>query len=420
MNNQEHRTVITLSDTTRNNLSDMIYLDNQATTAMDPRVLQAMIPYFSVPTNPHSRNHAYGWNAEDAVNNARKDISSLLNCLPEEIIFTSGATEANNIAIVGAYNFHKFKHVITVKTEHKCVLESVRYIESLGCKSTLLDVQSNGIIDLNNLESAITPETGLVSVMFANNEIGVIQPILEIGEICKRKGVLFHVDAAQAFGKIPIDVRKMNISLLSISGHKIYGPMGIGALFVSKKPKVRLKAIFNGGGQERNLRSGTVPTPLVVGFGEAAKICFGVMKEESKRVRTLMEMLYLGIKEKLPFVILNGDYNHRIPNNLNLSFPYVEGESLLVALNKLALSSGSACTSASLEPSYVLMALGVDDVLAHSSVRFGIGRFTTEDEIRIAIDLIAKKVAILLEMSPLWEMVQNGIDLKSVQWADHH
>lgn len=419
MNTQEHRTIITQPNT-EYDLSKIIYLDNQATTIIDPSVLEAMMPYFSVPTNPHSRNHAYGWNAEDAINNSRKSIASLLNCSPEEIIFTSGATESNNIAIVGSYNFHKFKHVITVKTEHKCVLESVKYINKLGCKATLLNVQPNGIIDLNELENAITDETGLVSVMFANNEIGVIQPIEEIGEICKKKGVLFHVDAAQAFGKVPINVRDMNISLLSLSGHKIYGPMGVGALFVSKKPKVRLKAIFNGGGQERNLRSGTLPTPLIVGFGKAAEICLKVMDEESKRIRALMEMLYSGIKEKLPFIVLNGDYEQRIPNNLNLSFPYVEGESLLVALNKFALSSGSACTSASLEPSYVLNALGVDDILAHSSVRFGIGRFTTEEEIKIAIKLIVEKVTMLLNMSPLWEMVQNGIDLKNVEWADNH
>ncbi len=371
-------------------------------------------------------NHSSAQNIEninkDAVNLAREQIASLIGAEDKEIIFTSGATESNNMAIKGVARFYKNKgnHIITVCTEHKCVLDSCRHLEDEGFTVTYLPVQTNGIIDLSKLEEAITDKTILVSVMMANNEIGVIQPIKEVGKICRKHGAFFHTDAAQAFGKVPIDVNDMNIDLMSISSHKIYGPMGIGALYVRRKnPCVRLTPLFSGDGQERGMRSGTVPTPLAAGFGEAARIAQEEMKEESLRIKNLRDILYNKIKEKLPYVVLNGDYEQRIPGNLNVSFPYVEGESLIMAIKELAVSSGSACTSASLEPSYVVRALNNGHDLEHSSIRFGIGRFTTKEEIIYAADLVTQKVGKLRDMSPLWEMVQEGIDLESVQWDAH-
>ncbi|QLK56008.1 IscS subfamily cysteine desulfurase [Ehrlichia ruminantium] len=399
-----------------------IFLDYQSTTKTDSRVLDAMIPYFQEFSNPHSRSHCFGWKAESAVELARERIASLINAESKEVIFTSGATESNNLAIKGVANFYKSKgnHIITVRTEHKCVLDSCRHLETEGFDVTYLDVQKNGILDLNLLKSAITDKTILVSVMMVNNEIGVIQPIEEIGKICHNHGVFFHTDAAQAFGKIPIDVNKMNIDLLSISGHKIYAPMGIGALYVRKRqPRIRLTPIINGGGQERGMRSGTIPTPLAVGLGEAAYIAQEVMEDEAIRIKELRDILYSEIKKHLPYVILNGDYEQRIAGNLNLSFPYVEGESIIMAINNLAVSSGSACTSASLEPSYVLRALNIDKDLEHSSIRFGIGRFTTKAEILYAADLIVNSIKRLREMSPLWEMVQEGINLNEIKWDVH-
>ncbi|KJV66028.1 MULTISPECIES: IscS subfamily cysteine desulfurase [Ehrlichia] len=399
-----------------------IFLDYQSTTKTDDRVLEAMIPYFKQFSNPHSRSHSFGWKAESAVELARERVASLINAEAKEIIFTSGATESNNLAIKGVANFYKNKgnHIITVRTEHKCVLDSCRHLETEGFHVTYLDVQKNGILNLDLLKSSITNKTILVSVMMVNNEIGVIQPIEEIGRICHEHGIFFHTDAAQAFGKIPIDVNKMNIDLLSISGHKIYAPMGIGALYVRKRqPRVRLTTMINGGGQERGMRSGTIPTPLAVGLGEAAHIAQEVMEEENTRIRELRDILYNEIKKNLSYVVLNGDYEQRIAGNLNLSFPYVEGESTIMAINNLAVSSGSACTSASLEPSYVLRALNIDKDLEHSSIRFGIGRFTTKEEILYAAELIVNSIKKLREMSPLWEMVQEGIDLNNIKWDAH-
>lgn len=400
-----------------------IFLDNQSTTQVDPRVLDEMIKYYTAPCNPHSKSHYYGWNAEAAVENAREQIASLINAHPKDVIFTSGATESNNLAIRGAVNFYKSpqkNHIITVATEHKCVLDTCRHLEDEGIDATYLPVKSNGLIDLEALKNAITDRTILVSVMMANNEIGVIQPIAEIGKICRERNVIFHSDAAQAFGKIPIDVDEMGISLMSISSHKIYGPMGIGALYVRRKnPRIRLKPIINGGGQERGMRSGTIATQLAVGFGKAAAIAAQEMEEDSKRIKKLRDLLYNKIKSEIPDIKLNGDAVNRIPGNLNISFPYVEGESIIMAIKDVAVSSGSACTSASLEPSYVLHALGIDEDLSHSSIRFGIGRFNTEEEINYAADLIVTKIKRLREMSPLWEMAQEGIDLKSINWAAH-
>lgn len=399
-----------------------IYLDYQATTPCDPRVVKKMLPYFVEHFgNPHSRNHAYGWEAETAVEHAREQIAHLINADPREIIFTSGATESNNIAIKGVSDFYKDKknHIITCVTEHKCVLDSCRHLEDKGFKVTYLPVQANGIVNLNDLKNAITDQTILVSIMMVNNEIGVIQPIAEIGKICREHSIYFHTDAAQAAGKIPINVEEMNIDLLSISGHKIYGPKGIGALFVRRKPRVRLNAIITGGGQERGMRSGTLPTPLCVGLGEACAIAQKEMKSEYERIHILFKRLYTGLQQNLDQVYLNGDQRQRIPGNLNVSFAYVEGEGLMMGIKDLAVSSGSACTSASLEPSYVLRALGVEEELAHTSLRIGIGRFTTEEEIDQAINSITKAVNKLRAMSPLWEMAQEGIDLKSIQWAAH-
>jgi len=399
-----------------------IYLDYQATTPMDPRVLDAMLPYFVEKFgNPHSRNHAYGWEAEEAVEKARKQVADLIGADEREIIFTSGATESNNLALTGVARFYKDRknHIVTVVTEHKCVLDTCRHLEMEGFEVTYLPVRQNGLIDLDVLKQAITPKTVMVSVMAVNNEIGVIQPLEEIGHICREHGVFFHTDAAQAFGKIPLDVNRMNIDLMSISGHKIYGPKGIGALFVRRKPRVRLVPLIHGGGQERGFRSGTLPTPLCVGLGEAAAIAKREMTAEAERLKKLRDRFYERIMSRLPEVYLNGDLENRIPGNLNLSFAYVEGEGLMMGIKDLSVSSGSACTSASLEPSYVLRALGVDEELAHTSLRIGFGRFTTEAEVDYAADRIIEAVQKLREMSPLWELAQEGIDLKSIQWAAH-
>jgi cysteine desulfurase len=399
-----------------------IYLDYQATTPCDPRVVEAMLPYFTQHFgNPHSRNHSYGWEAEEAVEKARKQIADLIGADEKEVIFTSGATESNNLALKGVAHFQKDRkdHIITVATEHKCVLDSCRHLELEGFKVTYLSVKQNGLIDLDQLKAAITDKTAIVSVMAVNNEIGVIQPLAEIGAICRERGVVFHTDAAQAAGKIPLDVNAMKIDLMSISGHKIYGPKGIGALYVRRKPRVRMEAMIHGGGQERGFRSGTLPTPLCVGLGEACAIAQREMGAEAERLKVLRDRMFNALKEKLPDIYLNGDLNQRIPGNLNVSFAYVEGEGLMMGIKELAVSSGSACTSASLEPSYVLRALGVEEELAHTSLRLGLGRFTTEAEVDFAVEHIVQAVNRLREMSPLWEMAQEGIDIKSIQWADH-
>ncbi len=399
-----------------------LYLDYQATTPTDPRVVEKMLPFFSERFgNPHSRTHHYGWDAEEAVEEARGQIASLIGATAKEVIFTSGATESNNLALKGVGLFYKDRknHIITCVTEHKCVLDTCRHLEQDGFEVTYLHVGENGLIDLDELAAAITENTVLVSIMAVNNEIGVIQPIKEIGALCRENGVFFHTDAAQAVGKIPLDVEEMNIDLMSISGHKLYGPMGIGALYVRRRPRVRLVAMINGGGQERGMRSGTLPTPLCVGLGEACAIAEKEMGAEAERLKMLRERFYNGINERLREVYLNGDMEQRVPGNLNLSFAYVEGEGLMMGVNDLAVSSGSACTSASLEPSYVLRALGVEDELAHTSLRIGLGRFTTEEEVDYAVDKIATEVTRLREMSPLWEMAQEGIDIKSIEWADH-
>ena len=398
-----------------------IYLDYQATTPMDPRVLEAMLPYFCEKFgNPHSRTHSFGWEAEDAVKEARQYVAQTIGADPKEIVFTSGATESNNMAIKGVAKFYsdKKRHIVTVATEHKCVLDSCRHLEQEGFTVTYLPVKPNGLIDLDTLKAAITPQTSLVSVMAVNNEIGVIQPLEEIGKICRERGVFFHSDIAQAFGKIPIDVERCNIDLASISGHKIYGPKGVGALYVRRKPRVRLVPLFNGGGQERGMRSGTLPTPLIVGLGHAARIAQAQMEQDLVYIRGLAERFLQRVMQ-IPHVFLNGDPVARYPGSINLSFAYVEGESLILAIKELAVSSGSACTSSSLEPSYVLHGLGVDDAMAHTSLRFGIGRFTTVEEVDFAAELIASKVHRLREMSPLWEMVQEGVDLKQVKWTEH-
>jgi cysteine desulfurase len=400
-----------------------IYLDYQSTSPVDPRVLDKMLPYFTSKFgNPHSRSHSFGWEAEKAVEEAREAVADLISANSKEIIFTSGATESNNLALQGAYNFYKDKnknHIITANTEHKCVLDTCIHLEQQGAKITYLKVDEDGLIDLKELEEAITENTLLVSIMTINNEIGTIQPIKEIGEICRKHGVFFHTDAAQAFGKIPLDVNECNIDLMSISGHKIYGPTGIGALFVRRKPRVKLKALINGGGQERGLRSGTLPTPLIVGFGKAASLAKIEMDSDYKHIKKLSDKFLNTMLEKVPDLYLNGHKTKRWPGNINLSFAYIEGESLILAIRDLAVSSGSACTSASLEPSYVLRALGVSEELAHTSIRFGIGRFTTEEEIDYAIEKVINAIDKLRNMSPLWEMVQEGIDLKKIKWTDH-
>ncbi len=399
-----------------------IYLDYQATTPMDPRVIDVMVKCMKEDYgNPHSRTHALGWKSEELVEIARKNVADLIGADPKEIFFTSGATESNNIAIKGVARFYgttEKNHVITVSTEHKCVINSARDLEQEGFTSTFLPVQKNGLIDLDILEKAITDKTCVVSIMGVNNEIGVIQPLKEIGALCRKKGVFFHSDCAQAFGKIPLDVNEMNIDLMSISGHKIYGPKGIGAIFIRRKPRVRIKPLFSGGGQERGIRSGTSPTPLIVGLGEAAKIAKNEMKKDLEHVTKLSKKLYDNVM-KATHVYLNGDKEARYPGNLNFSFAGIEGESMIMAIKDLAVSSGSACTSSSLEPSYVLHALGVDEELAHTSIRFGIGRFTTEEEIDFAIKTLSTKIDKLRALSPLWEMMQEGIDIKSIQWKSH-
>ena len=399
-----------------------IYLDYQATTPLDPRVFEAMKPYFLEKFgNPHSRSHQYGWEAEDGVEQAREQVASVINADPKEIIFTSGATESNNMAIKGLAGFYgdKKKHIITVKTEHKCVLDACRHLEVEGFEVTYLDVQPNGILDLEVLKKAIREDTLVVSVMAVNNEIGVIQPIAEIGKITREKGVFFHSDLAQAFGKIDIDVEAMNIDLASISAHKVYGPKGVGALYVRRRPRVRLEALLNGGGQERGFRSGTLPTPLIVGLGEAAKIAKEEMHEERKRLQKFFDKFYKATVKDIPEVFLNGDKDQRFPGNINISFAYVEGESMLMAIRQLAVSSGSACTSASLEPSYVLHALGVGDELAHTSIRFGFGRFTTDEEVDKAIQIVKDNVQKLRDLSPLWDMYKDGVDISKIEWAAH-
>ncbi|MFM7347466.1 MAG: IscS subfamily cysteine desulfurase [Tagaea sp.] len=399
-----------------------VYLDYQATTPMDKRVLDAMMPYFMEKFgNPHSRNHEHGWEAEEAVETARRQIADLIGGDEREIVFTSGATESNNLAIAGVAQFYKDQkdHIVTLVTEHKCVLDTCRHLEQQGFKVTYLPVKQNGLVDLAELEAAITDKTAIVSVMAANNEIGVIQPLAEIGAICRKKGAFFHTDCAQAFGKIPLDVEAMKIDLMSISGHKIYGPKGIGALFVRRRPRVRLQALIHGGGQERGMRSGTLPTPLCVGLGKAAEIAKAEMATENERLLRLRDRFMKTVNDKLPEVFLNGDLEHRLPGNLNLSFAYVEGEGLMMGIKDLSVSSGSACTSASLEPSYVLRALGVEEELAHTSLRIGFGRFTTEAEVDYAAERIVQAVSKLRAMSPLWEMAQEGIDIKSIQWAAH-
>jgi cysteine desulfurase len=398
-----------------------IYLDYSATTPVDPRVAEKMIPYLTeLFGNPASRSHAFGWTAEKAVEEAREDVAALVGADPKEIIWTSGATESNNLAIKGAAHFYsgKGKHIITLKTEHKAVLDTVRELERQGFEATYLDVQENGLVDLEALKAAIRPDTVVISVMFVNNEVGVIQPIAEIGELCREKGIIFHVDAAQATGKVDIDLSKLKVDLMSFSAHKTYGPKGIGALYVRRKPRVRLEAQMHGGGHERGLRSGTLATHQIVGMGEAFRLARVEMAEENQRVRELRDRLLAGLST-IEETFVNGDMEHRVPHNLNISFAYVEGESLIMAIKDIAVSSGSACTSASLEPSYVLRALGRNDELAHSSIRFTIGRFTTVEEIDFTIELLQRKIGKLRELSPLWDMFKEGIDLDSVQWAAH-
>ena len=398
-----------------------IYLDYSATTPVDPRVVDKMVPWlFEHFGNPASRSHAYGWEAEEAVERARDQVAALVNADPREIIWTSGATESDNLAIKGAAGFYaeRGKHIITVKTEHKAVLDPCREMERHGFEVTYLNVQENGLIDLEAFTAAIRPDTVLVSVMYVNNEIGVIQDIEAIGEICRSKNIIFHVDAAQATGKVTIDLQKLKVDLMSFCAHKTYGPKGIGALYVRRKPRVRIEAQMHGGGHERGFRSGTLPTHQIVGMGECFHLAQLEMATENERIRMLRDRLWSGLSQ-IEEVYLNGDLERRIPHNLNVSFNYVEGESLIMAIKELAVSSGSACTSASLEPSYVLRALGRNDELAHSSIRFTIGRFTTEQEIDFAVNLLKMRVGKLRDMSPLWEMMKDGVDLNSVQWAAH-
>jgi len=398
-----------------------IYLDYSATTPVDPRVVDKMVPYLRERFgNPASRSHSYGWEAEKAVEEAREQVAKLVNADPREIIWTSGATESSNLALKGAAHFYKDKgkHLVTVKTEHKATLDTMRELEREGFEVTYLDVLPNGLLDLEQFKAALRPDTIAVSVMFVNNEIGVIQDIGAIGEICRGRGIVFHCDAAQATGKVVIDLATLKVDLMSFSAHKTYGPKGIGALYVRRKPRVRLEAQMHGGGHERGLRSGTLPTHQIVGMGEAFRIAREEMATENERIRMLRDRLLKGLSE-IEEVYVNGDLEQRVPHNLNMSFNYVEGESLIMAIKDIAVSSGSACTSASLEPSYVLRALGRSDELAHSSIRFTIGRFTTVEEIDFAVDLIKRKVAKLRDLSPLWEMYKEGVDLNTVQWAAH-
>ena len=398
-----------------------IYLDYGATTPVDPRVVDAMIPWLREHFgNPASRSHAWGWEAEEAVEKARSQVADLIGADPREIVWTSGATEPNNLAIKGAGHFYqgKGKHLVTVKTEHKAVLDTMREMERQGFEVTYLEVQENGLLDLDAFKAALRPDTILVSVMFVNNEIGVIQDIPAIGAMCREKGILLHVDAAQATGKVEIDLKTLPVDLMSLASHKTYGPKGIGALYVRRKPRVRLEAQMHGGGHERGMRSGTLPTHQIVGMGEAFRLAREEMAQDLAKARALQKRLLDGLSD-LEQVFVNGDLTRRVPHNLNMSFNYVEGESLIMGIKGLAVSSGSACTSASLEPSYVLRALGRSDELAHSSLRMTIGRFTTEEEIDYAIATIRENVAKLRELSPLWEMYQDGVDLNSIQWAAH-
>ncbi|MGA8148007.1 MAG: IscS subfamily cysteine desulfurase [Gallionellaceae bacterium] len=398
-----------------------IYLDYAATTPLDPRVAQKMIPYLAEHFgNPASRSHAYGWKAEEAVEQARAEVAALVHCNPKEIVWTSGATESNNLAIKGAATFYagKGKHIITVKTEHKAVIDTVRELERQGYTATYLDPEENGLVDIGKFRAAIRPDTILASVMLVNNEIGVIQNIASLGALCREKGVVFHVDAAQATGKVDINLGELPVDLMSFSAHKTYGPKGIGALYVRRKPRVRLEAQMHGGGHERGFRSGTLAVHQIVGMGEAYRLARNEMDFENARIRKLRDKLLKGLMT-MEEVYVNGDLAQRIPHNLNISFNFVEGESLIMAVSDIAVSSGSACTSASLEPSYVLRALGRSDELAHSSIRFSIGRFTTEQQIDYTVELLKSKIGKLRELSPLWEMHQEGVDLNTVQWAAH-
>ena len=398
-----------------------IYLDYSATTPVDPRVAQKMIPWLTEHFgNPASRSHPYGWEAEEAVENARAEVAKLVNCDAKEIVWTSGATESDNLALKGAAHFYKTKgkHLITMKTEHKAVLDTMRELERQGFDVTYLDPEPDGLLDLGKLQAAIRPDTIVVSVMHVNNEIGVIQPIEAIGEITRAKGIIFHVDAAQSTGKAPIDLAKLKVDLMSFSAHKTYDRKGIGALYIRRKPRVRLEAQMHGGGHEKGFRSGTLATHQIVGMGEAFRLAREEMASEGERVRMLRDRLLRGLQD-MEEIYVNGDLERRVPHNLNLSFNFVEGESLIMGMKELAVSSGSACTSASLEPSYVLRALGRNDELAHSSIRFTLGRFTTEQDIDYAVGLLRERIGKLREMSPLWEMYKDGIDLNSVQWAAH-
>jgi cysteine desulfurase len=398
-----------------------IYMDYGATTPVDPRVVDAMIPWLREHFgNPASRTHAYGWEAEEAVEKARVQVAELIGADPREIVWTSGATESNNLAIKGAAQFYKTrgKHIITVKTEHKAVLDTVRELERQGFEATYLDVKDDGLLDLDVLKAAIRPDTILISVMMVNNEIGVVQDIEAIGRLCREKGIVFHVDAAQATGKIAIDLNTLPVDLMSLASHKTYGPKGIGALYVRRKPRVRLEAQMHGGGHERGMRSGTLPTHQIVGMGEAFRIAKEEMHIERPRIQALQQRLLRGLQD-IEQIFINGDIEHRVPHNLNISFNYVEGESLIMGIKGIAVSSGSACTSASLEPSYVLRALGRSDELAHSSLRMTIGRFTTEEEIDYAVSTLKERVAKLRELSPLWDMFKDGIDISTIQWAAH-
>jgi cysteine desulfurase len=398
-----------------------IYLDYSATTPVDPRVAAKMIPYLTEHFgNPASRSHSFGWESEKAVEEAREEVARLVNCDPKELVWTSGATESINLALKGAAHFYKDKgkHLVTVRTEHKATLDTMRELEREGFEVTYLEVLPNGLLDLKTLEAALRKDTIVVSVMYVNNEIGVVQDIPAIGEMCRARGIIFHVDGAQATGKIPVDLSALKVDLMSFSAHKTYGPKGVGALFVRRKPRVRIEAQMHGGGHERGMRSGTLPTHQIVGMGEAFRLARLEMASDNERIRRLRDRLFDGLNA-IEEVYVNGDLEHRVPHNLNASFNFVEGESLIMAIKDVAVSSGSACTSASLEPSYVLRALGRSDELAHSSIRFTVGRFTTEEEIDYTIDLVKRKIAKLRELSPLWEMHQEGIDLNTVQWAAH-
>ena len=398
-----------------------IYLDYSSTTPIDPRVAEKMIPFITEHFgNPASRSHSFGWTAEEAVEEARDEVAKLVNADPREIVWTSGATESNNLAIKGASHFYstKGKHILTVSTEHKCVIDSFRELEREGYTATYLEPEPNGLVDLEKFKKAIRPDTVLASVMFVNNEIGVIQDIEALGNICREQKVVFHVDAAQATGKVDIDLEKLPVDLMSFSAHKTYGPKGIGALYVRRKPRIRIEAQMHGGGHERGMRSGTLATHQIVGMGEAFRIARIEMQLENERIRKLRDKLLHGLQD-MEEVYVNGDLKHRIPHNLNISFNYVEGESLIMAVKDIAVSSGSACTSASLEPSYVLRALGRSDELAHSSIRFSIGRFTTEADVDFTIQLLKEKIQKLRELSPLWDMFKEGIDISKVEWAAH-